>query len=188
MEACIDTIDGIAEEVYVALQPWKDLPLAFFGHSMGATLAFEVARLFEDRDKIKLSALFLSGRRAPSRLRHEAVHIGGDDAIVAELRQLSGTDDAFLADDDVLRMILPAVRADYKAIESYCADMDASVECPIIVLVGDNDPKTSVEEARDWAQHTKSTCRTNVFSGGHFYLSVHQRAVIEIVEDFLQIT
>ncbi|MBF6330396.1 thioesterase II family protein [Nocardia transvalensis] len=181
LDPCIDDVGALAEQIYAALTPWTDIPLAFFGHSMGAILAFEVARLLEERDGVVLTMLFASGRRAPSRHRDEHVHTGDDNAIVAELRSLSGTDSTLLGDEEILRMILPAIRSDYKAIETYRCAPGATVRSPITVLVGDDDAKTTVDEARDWARHTTAACETLVFSGGHFYLTAHRTAVLDTI-------
>ncbi|QDP83537.1 thioesterase [Nocardia otitidiscaviarum] len=181
LDPCIDDIGALAEQIYAALTPWTDIPLAFFGHSMGAILAFEVARLLEERDGVVLAMLFASGRRAPSRHRDEHVHTGDDNAIVAELRSLSGTDSTLLGDEEILRMILPAIRSDYKAIETYRCAPGATVRSPITVLVGDDDAKTTVDEARDWARHTTASCETLIFSGGHFYLTTHRTAVLDTI-------
>ncbi|QBS39353.1 thioesterase II family protein [Nocardia sp. CS682] len=185
LDPCIDDIGALAEQIYAALKPWAALPMAFFGHSMGAILAFEVARLFEERDGIVLAMLFASGRRAPSRYRDENVHTRGDDALVAEIRELSGTDTALLGDEEVLRMILPAIRSDYRAIETYRCAPRATVRAPITVLVGDDDAKTTVAEASDWARHTTASCETTVFTGGHFYLTAHRNAVIDTIAQSL---
>jgi surfactin synthase thioesterase subunit len=67
-------------------------------------------------------------------------------------------------------LMLPAIRADYTAIETYCAPDDATVSCPITVLTGDNDPKTELDAARAWARHTTADCDVLVYPGGHFFL------------------
>ena len=105
-----------------------DRPLTFFGHSMGAVVAFEVARRMEDAGNGPVR-LFASGRRAPSRTREENVHLRDDDGLVAELRALSGTAAQFLADEELLHMILPAIRSDYTAVETYRCDPGATRIC-----------------------------------------------------------
>ena len=106
--------DAIADD----LGPWFDRPVALFGHSMGATLGYEVARRLEARGARPLG-LFASACRAPSAQRIEYVHQRDDDGLIAALKELSGTDSAVLGDDELLRMVLPAVRGDYTAVETY---------------------------------------------------------------------
>lgn len=175
----------MADQVYGALhEQLHSRRTAFFGHSMGATIAFEVARRFE-RDGGELSRLFASGRRAPSRHRDERVHLMEDDGVVAELKKLAGTDSALLGDEEILRMILPALRSDYEAIETYRCEPGAAIESPITVLTGDSDPKTSLDEAEDWRHHTKGAFDLEVFSGGHFYLSARAASVIALLRKHL---
>jgi len=154
-------------------------PLVLFGHSMGAILAFEVAR----RLRVPPAALIASGRRAPDRRRVERVHRLDDAALIAELRSLSGTDASLLDDEEVLRMVLPALRADYRAIETWRVTPGNPLTCPITVLIGDADPKVTLDEATSWRDHTTGTFALHTFTGGHFYLTEHQAAVTERIAD-----
>jgi surfactin synthase thioesterase subunit len=127
--------------------------------------------------------LFVSGRRAPSIFREETVHRLDDAGILAELRRLNGTSSSVLNDDDMMRAALPALRADYRAAELYRAAPGARVNCPVTVLTGDSDPKTSLADANAWVQHTMSSSfEVHVFAGGHFFLSTHTDAVIKILD------
>ncbi|MFF8791066.1 thioesterase II family protein [Streptomyces sp. NPDC015125] len=181
-EETIDDIGLLADRIAQALGAWADRPLTFFGHSMGALVAFEVARRLERAGDGPVW-LFASGRRAPSAYRDEAVHRRDDDGIVAELRVLSGTDSRVLEDDEMLRMVLPALRSDYKAVETYRSEPGAVVRCPVTALVGDQDPKTSVAEARAWDGHTNGDFDLRVFPGGHFYLADRQAEVMNVLRD-----
>jgi surfactin synthase thioesterase subunit len=184
-ERPLTTIAELADESFAALRPLMDRPLAFFGHSMGATLAFEVAVRMKRELASAPVTLFASGRRAPSRHRMETVHQRDDDGIVAELKNLSGTDSRIMGDEELLRMILPAIRSDYTAAETYRYQPGPMLDCPIVALVSDSDPKVTVDEARSWADHSTGAFELHTFSGGHFYLAQHQREVINLISDQL---
>ena len=180
-DRAIENIGEYADAIAAELKPWLDRPTALFGHSMGAVLAFEVTRRLErDLDFVPL-VIFASGRRAPSRYRDESVHLRDDDGIVAEMRVLSGTNPEILGNEEILRMVLPAIRSDYTAIEKYRSEPGAAVRAPITVLTGDNDPRTSLEEAQAWREHTSGAFDIHAFPGGHFFLANHQQQIVKIV-------
>ncbi|MFD7541820.1 thioesterase II family protein [Streptomyces sp. NPDC059819] len=182
-EKGIETVAELADRIAEVLRSDTSPPLTFFGHSMGAVLAFEVARRLERTGRAP-AHVFASGRRAPSSHRPENVHQRDDEGVIAEMRKLSGTDPRILGDDEVLRMVLPAIRSDYTAIENYRADPGAQIGSPITVLVGDDDPRTTLDEARAWEPHTLGTFDMKVFSGGHFYLTDHAPDVIAILKAY----
>ncbi|MGF1338566.1 thioesterase II family protein [Streptomyces flavovirens] len=182
-EPCVATIAELADQVTSVLLQWTDRPLVLFGHSMGATLGFEVARRLERDHGVVPHALFASGRRAPSASRTETVHLRDDDGLIEEIRLLSGTDTAVLEDPEVIRMALPAIRADYRAAETYVYEPGPALRCPVWSLVGDDDPKVTVEEARTWSHHTEGAFALRVFRGGHFYLTAHQREILRLIAD-----
>ncbi|MFJ7999358.1 thioesterase II family protein [Streptomyces sp. NPDC096310] len=178
-------IGVMADRIYAAVRTQLGArPTTFFGHSMGAVLAFEVARRFE-ADGGEISRLFASGRRAPSRHRDEDVHRRTDDGIVAELKSMSGTNTALLGDEEILRMILPALRSDYQAIETYRCAPGVTLRAPISAFTGDSDPKTSLEEAEEWRGHTTGAFDLRVFPGGHFYLSAQAPSVVAVLREHL---
>jgi surfactin synthase thioesterase subunit len=184
-EPGITEIGAYADALISQILPWTDRPLAFFGHSMGAVLAFEVTRRLERDHGVTPVRIFASGRRSPASHRHETVHLRDDDGVVEEMRELSGTDGRILGDEEILRMVLPAIRTDYTAIENYRASAEDSVQAPITVLTGDADPRTSSEEAEAWAAHTSGAFDIHRFPGGHFFLANHQEQILKIVSEEL---
>jgi surfactin synthase thioesterase subunit len=184
-EPCVGTIPELARQVFDVLRPWLDGPVALFGHSMGATLGFEVARLMEAEAGRPPAHLFPSGRRAPSCYRHETVHLLDDEGLLADVKKLSGTNAAILGDPDMLRAALPAIRNDYRAAETYEYTPGPKLSCPVTVFTGDDDPKTTVDEARAWEQHTTGPFDIHVFSGGHFFLAQHQAAILRTISTAL---
>ncbi|GAA2404670.1 alpha/beta fold hydrolase [Actinomadura vinacea] len=177
----LSTVDEYADEAFTALEPLMDRPVAFFGHSMGAVIAFEVATRMKERRGAAPVALFASGRRAPSTHRDEKVHKGGDAALIAELDRLSGTDRRVLRDEDVLRMVLPSMRSDYRAVETYRHRPGPKLDCPVVVLAGEDDPRVDMDEAKAWGDHTTGAFEVCTFPGGHFYLADQWEALVEVV-------
>lgn len=187
LEPCIEDIGVLADRVCEALVDWtggEGPAPAFFGHSMGATLGFEVAARLE-RGGRQAAHLFASGRRAPSTYRDERVHERDDAGVIGELRQLEGTELALLENPETRAMVMPAIRGDYTAIEAYRHTPGTVLGCPVTVLTGDRDPKTSLEEAKAWADHTTGGFDLLVYPGGHFFLLQHVPEVLKLIRTTL---
>ena len=175
-EPCVDDLRALATLIADELRALPPKPTVYFGHSMGAALAFETAwRLGGEHAAPR--ALVASGWRAPSDRRDDRVHLRDDDGLLTDVRALGGTDTAVLADEEILRMALPAIRADYRAIETYSARSDQVLGCPVVTLIGDRDTKVDRVSASGWLGHTTAGFRMRVFPGGHFYLIRHQQEV-----------
>ncbi|MGW2232234.1 thioesterase II family protein [Streptomyces formicae] len=184
-EPAVDSLPELVDRIFTALRIWQDRPLVLMGHSMGAVLAHEVARKLEQSAQGGPLGLIVSGRRAPSVHREENAHKLDDAAFVAEIRGLSGTAAPLLEDAELLRMILPALRADYKAVETHLPDPLPLLRCPVGVVTGESDPRVSPEEARAWEKHTTSSLHYRSFTGGHFFLNDHRSAVCDTIVEFV---
>ncbi|MFG1918446.1 thioesterase II family protein [Micromonospora sp. NPDC048898] len=181
-EPPLRTIAGLADGIFAALGV-PDRPTILFGHSMGAVLAFEVGLRLEAAGATHLRGVVLSGRRAPTVPGPDDVHLRDDDGLVREIRELSGTAGDVLRDRELMKLILPGLRADYQAVETYRMRVGACLRTPVSVLVGDADPRVRVADAHAWSALTTGGATLRVFPGGHFYLDDRRGEVAEAIRD-----
>ncbi|PPS69352.1 MULTISPECIES: thioesterase II family protein [Streptomyces] len=184
-DRCVESLhemaDLITEELLQRLVP--DRPFSIFGHSMGASLAFEVACRLRDAG-FPPAALTVSGRRAPSIPAPGSVHLATDDQLIADIKLLGGTDQGMLDNPELLAAILPSVRSDYVATETYRFRGADPLRCPVTALIGDADPRVDEPQALAWRNHSTGPFRLRVYAGGHFYLVPHLDAVVaELLAD-----
>ncbi|MFI1227525.1 MULTISPECIES: thioesterase II family protein [unclassified Streptomyces] len=184
-EPLLDSIAALRAGLAEALTPWLDRPIAVFGHSMGALLGYETARLLAEDERARLVHLFVSGRGDPARTVGVALDLLDDRAMVTALGDLGGTDPRLLDDEDVLEMVAPAIRSDYRAVRTYHHEPGPPLPCPVTALVGDQDAMAPVDDVEKWRAHTASEFSLKVFGGGHFYLLEQFQKVSEDVYDGL---
>jgi surfactin synthase thioesterase subunit len=180
-EPALRSLAELADRSFDALADWTgEGPLLLFGHSLGSVLAFEVARRLEAAGTVP-AWVFVSGYPAPSVLRGGDIHRRGDAGIIEELRTVGGTDPVWLEDAEFMASVLPALQADYTAIETHPRQVGVRLRAPLTMLVGDDDPHTTIAEAEAWADHTTARFDVRVFPGGHFYLDRHQAEIAALI-------
>ncbi|MEV7184271.1 alpha/beta fold hydrolase [Kitasatospora sp. NPDC093102] len=177
-EPCAQSMPELADALTAALLPELDLPIALFGHSMGASLAYEVALRLERLHGVRPYGLYVSARRAPHLVRPKPVYLGGDRAIVEEVRRLGGTDAELLADPDLYELVMPAIRADFRIVGTYHPQPGHPVHCPVAGYLGDGDPEVGPEDLRGWSEVTAGGFELVVLPGDHFYLNWQRDALV----------
>ncbi|WP_405591117.1 thioesterase II family protein [Streptomyces sp. NBC_01190] len=155
-------------------------PLVFFGHSMGACVAFEVAaRLRARPGGHGPGALSVSGRAGPGGTRSERLADTSDEKLIAELTAMSATTAEVLADRELRELVLPAVRADYRLIEDYAASAPTRfLDIPVLAYYGDQDDQVDEESVKTWSGVTGAGFTARSFPGGHHYLEQQAAALV----------
>lgn len=176
LESCITDLAVLADRITEELAGLDDRPTIFYGQGMGAVLAFETAWRLERAALPAPALLMVAGRHAPSIHRRETVHRRNDAGVIAELARLGGGG-LDLIDYDLLRIAMPAIRGDYRAIESYAGSADRTVSCPIVALAGDRDPLTTLDEVDAWSRHTVLGYRRVLLEGGQHLITDQPEAV-----------
>ncbi|MGW2086495.1 thioesterase II family protein [Streptomyces sp. NPDC001880] len=149
----------------------------FFGHSMGAAVAYEAARRLAVTGRPP-AALVVSGQPAPSHTRSGALHHATDDELLADLGRLGGTASEVMGNSALLEALLPSIRSDYRLIETYRPLPGGTLGIPVTVLYADDDPEITAGEAAAWGEVTAGPCEVEVFTGGHFYLETRRASVL----------
>lgn len=179
-EPPLDSIPAIVTALVVALRDELDGPFAFFGHSMGAIIASETARALTTQGIASPHHLFVSGRRPPHVPDSwPPMHRLSDAAFVAEInRRYGGIPAEVLEHRDLMELLLPSLRADITALETYQPSPAPSLPCPISALGGIDDPFAPREHLEAWRSETRSAFRVQMFPGGHFYLEPRRDEVL----------
>jgi medium-chain acyl-[acyl-carrier-protein] hydrolase len=169
-----------------AVSPLLDLQYALFGHSMGALTAFELTRELRRRGLPEPTHLVVSGFRAPH-LPHRAPELYRlpEDALVAELRRLDGTPAEVLAHEELLALVLPALRADLTACETYVYTDAPPLTCSLSAWGGRLDADLAEDELSAWSCHTSGSFDVHLLDGGHSYPITARTAVTAKLAEML---
>lgn len=158
------------------------LPFAFFGHSLGGLLAFEVARYSQRHALPMPEHLFASGCDAPQyRSPPKRMHALPDAELIESLRGYNGTPPEVLAHRELMELLLPTIRADFSLAENYRYDPGAPLAIPITVLSGREDDHVDPGLVDQWQRETTAGCRIEWFDGDHFFINAQRGAVLACV-------
>jgi medium-chain acyl-[acyl-carrier-protein] hydrolase len=170
------------------LLPYLDRPFAFYGHSMGAMISFELARLLRREGKPQPVHLFVSSSDAP--------HVGSavqpiydlpEPELMDELRRLNGTPKAAFEHPELMQLLLPLIRADFAVCQTYVYSDEPPLDCTISVFGGTQDPDVSRDSLVQWRRQTTSAFSLQMLEGDHFFLHTARQQFLHILSQELQL-
>lgn len=193
-DGLIDSMEVMLEQLEHALrESLKEKPYAFFGHSMGAGIAYELSRRLHKKSltqKINLPArLIVSGRRgpgAPIEADKKPIHKLPKDAFIERLKNLNGTPEELLQHEDLMNLMEPILRNDFKLVETWKSQEGEALPLPLSIYGGENDEHINLETLDAWKRESKLESRVVMFPGDHFYLHQHEQLLVnEINKDLM---
>jgi medium-chain acyl-[acyl-carrier-protein] hydrolase len=177
---------GLARETAAGLRPFLELPFAFFGHSMGARLSFEIARVLRSDDGTLPVRLLVSAGRAPQVPRDAPpLHALPEADFVRGLRERHNVPEAVLRDPELRELFLPLLRADFAAVETYLYVPEEPLSCPIFAFGGLDDSALPREHLEAWREQTSGSFRLEMISGDHFFVVSRRDALLQLVSRIL---
>jgi len=180
-EPALTSVNTLTEQLSQVIRVLLNKPFAFFGHSFGGLVAFELAKSLQRRTLLQPQILFVSGCGAPHLSDpHPPMHGYSDSAFIKSLQEMNGVPSDVLNHPELLQLLLPALRADFEAFETYAhVPEDAPLHCPIVAFGGMHDPRLSRERVEAWAQHTDSGFESHYFPGDHFFINTARDLAID---------
>lgn len=183
----IDRMEPIVDAIVGALEPFHDLPFVFFGHSMGALIAFETARALRRSGAPLPAWLFASGFQAPHiEDRSVPIHDLSDEAFMEKLKNLEGTPPEVLQNREILELILPTLRADFTVVDTYRYRPEPPLDCPITAFCGVQDSHFGSESTADWRTQTSNGFAFHKLPGGHFFIHTAQSDLLRLIVSELE--
>ena len=181
-EPLLYSYDDVLDDIYKQVKGEIEEPYIFFGHSMGAQLAFDTTHLLLSERNLKPLKLVVSGRGAPAVVKMKRRYDLPRPEFITALQKLGGIPNDILKDVEFFAFFEPVLRADFQAIENHHYKEKEALDIPIHALLGDAE-ETTIDEASAWKEETKAQFDLKVFSGGHFFILDHSTAIQQLITE-----
>jgi medium-chain acyl-[acyl-carrier-protein] hydrolase len=166
------SLTTLARMISEEISNYADRPYTIFGHSMGALLTYEVAAQLELAGQPHPFRIFLSGALPPFLARNRRRVSDLPKALFLDhLRELQGTPDAILNNQDLMQLFLPVLRSDFRLCEGYEIPEPHLLQVPVTALSGEQDRETPEADMLLWKRATTSTFESRRYPGDHFFFT-----------------
>jgi surfactin synthase thioesterase subunit len=177
----------LVQAVRNAIVPFLDKPYVLFNHSLGALIAYELARSLHGLGAPQPLSLLVSAAAAPHVARvADRLHTLPDDELIRQLGLLQGTPQEILQHPEVMQLLLPTIRADLQVFETYTYRAGPPLSCPIAAFSGVDDARVDPLKLEHWRQHTTATFSLSMLPGDHYFIHSARRALVESIGGLLE--
>lgn len=180
-EPPVGDVTAVVNGVLEGLAGRLDAPLALFGHSMGTVIVHDLAyRLIASGTTP--AAVVVSGRRAPFVPRRRRLMFDLSDAeFITELRRMGGTPPEVFEHKELLDLVLPVLRADFRLAETFDRPPGTPFPCPVVALAGAADADAPPEDVERWGDLAGAGYTFKVYPGGHFFIHDHRADIMDMI-------
>ena len=173
---------SLAETLAGQIQLYSQKPFVLYGHSMGALLAFELARILQRQNAPMPLTLFLAAHRAAHLSpRRAPIHALPRDELIRALHRMGGLQEEVAQDQELLDLLLPILRADLTLCDLYRFAPDTQLDCPFHLYGGRDDMEVPPEDMESWSEHSTQSSSLRIFPGGHFFLRSAGDALMQAI-------
>ena len=181
-EPLYTTVEPLVKDMAQALLPYLDKPFALFGHSMGALLSFELARLLRQEHDLRPVHLFASAHSAPQLgVTYTPRHNLPEDEFIEALHSLNGTPRAVLENPELMQVMVPILRADFAMCETFTYTDGPPLDCSLSVFGGLQDYEMTRDKLEAWREQTSKSFSLRMFPGDHFFINTARTLLLEII-------
>lgn len=185
-EAAYTRITPLVENLANAIYPYLDRPFAFYGHSMGALLNFELARQLRRMDNRLPVCLYLAAYRAPQlpNPNIKIYHLPSE--VFKVVLRAEGIPEMILQNEELMQAMLPTLRADFELCDTYEYREESPLACPLAIFGGLEDVRISATDLEGWPVHSSAACSLLMLPGSHFFLHSAQDLLLTAISQDLE--
>lgn len=185
-EPLINEMDSVVKQIAESITKHLDIPFIFLGHSMGALVSYELTHYLNAQLISQPKKLYLSAHKVPSASRDcKLMHKLSKEEFLSEIINMNGVSKEILEHEELLELVLPIIKNDYKLCETYCFSDKGKLDIPISVFGGNKDVEVTEDHLKGWENFTNSAFKLELFDGDHFFITKNRGQFFERFSAYL---
>lgn len=181
-EPALTDMSQVIAGLIPVIAPYLDKPYIIYGHSLGALIGYELIRTIHKMGLASPKLFVASAHRAPHLVaRAKPIYTLSDKEFITKIGRFEGTSKIILENEELMSAFLPRIRSDFQILETYDYQPYVPLDTPILALMGRDDTHVNETELLGWAEHTKKNFRCHFFEGGHFFIKIAEKELLNVI-------